>query len=199
MLAEERDFCNYLKTMEENFDKSGQFEVPSLQPVHIDMDNVELIGFNYCTQPRFKESVLPHNGNSFVHFFLPDTYIERTWKKPEYYADVFARFGGIIQPDCSEYMNMPKAMKVWQHYRRQWLGAYYQSRGIVVIPAPCWSDEESFEYCFDGMPKHSCLCISSVGCLKNVETRKLFLAGLRKCIEVLEPDQILWYGSINEE
>lgn len=198
MLAEERDFLNYLKTPD--FEKAGEFEVPVMKSVQLDLSKVDLIGFNYCTQAQFKDVANNNVGKKyFVHTFLPDTYIERIWKNPNYYLSVFRRFAGIVQPDFSEYTQMPKAMKVFQHYRRQWVGAWMQMNGVVVIPAPCWSDEESFEYCFDGMPKNSCLCISSVGCLRSVESRKLFLAGLQKCIKVLEPSQLLWYGAISDE
>ena len=111
---------------------------------------------------------------------------------------MFNQYKAIIQPDFSQYIGMPKAMLIWQHYRRMWVAAYYQQKGLTVIPAPCWSDEDSFEYCFDGMPKNSCLCISSVGCMQNPTVRNRFMLGLEETIKRLSPAQIILYGCIND-
>jgi hypothetical protein len=94
---------------------------------------------------------------------------------------------------------MPKAMQIWNHYRRMWMGAYYQREGIRVIPAPCWSDEESFEFCFDGMPKDSTIIISSVGCVQNRLVRARFNRGFDEALKRLTPSQIILYGCIDDD
>ena len=194
MLANEPDFLHYLKTS--GMTLTGKYDIPTVKGIKLKhLENADLIGFNYATNPKNAE----FNDDRFVHFFLSDNQIERLWDNLEYYEPVFRLWKGIIQPDFSQYTTMPRAMCIWQHYRRMWVTQYYQNRGLHVIPAPCWSDEESFEYCFDGMPKGSCLCVSSVGCMMNAQVRALFNQGLQETLNRLEPSQLIIYGKIDND
>lgn len=196
MTTNESDFLHFLKSKELGLHIIGKYGIPCIKGIKLkDLNSVKLIGFNYATNIKNMQE----RGNEFVHFFLPDTYIERVWDNPDYYGAVFAQYKGIIQPDLSQYTTMPRAMQIWNYYRNMWLGAYYQNQGIRVIPSAQWSDEDSFEYCFDGMPKGSCICISSVGCMQNVQARILFNAGLKEVVSRLEPSQVILYGVIDDD
>ena len=187
------DFLHYLKTG--NMDLTENLGIPKVNGIKFkDLNKADLVGFNYCTNP----STMIERENAFVHFFLPDHYIERVWNAPEHYAVVFGQYKGIIQPDFSIYTDMPKAMQIWNHYRRNWLAQYYQAQGIRVIPAPNWSDENSFEWCFEGFPKGSCLCVSTVGCVQNVQARINFNAGFKEMLKRLEPSQLILYGAMTD-
>ena len=74
-----------------------------------------------------------------------------------------------------------------------------QSIGCTVYPTILWSDEDSYDFCFDGEPHHSTVCVSSVGTQNNSESRRLFIKGYEKMIEVLQPNTILFYGKIPKE
>ena len=194
MTTNETDFLNYMKTG--NMEMTGKYGIPVIKGLKIkDLCSVDLIGFNYATNPK----TMQERENSMVHFFLPDSNIERVWNRPDDYIPIFNVYKGLIQPDFSQYVGMPKAMLIWQHYRRMWLTRYLQDRGLKVIAAPCWSDEDSFEYCFDGMPKNSCLCISSVGCMKNPVVRSRFKQGFRETLRRLTPSQLILYGLIDDD
>lgn len=146
MTTNESDFLNYLKTGDMEF--TGEYDTPTVKGIKLkDLNSAKLLGFNYATNPQ---NMVEH-GDSMIHFFLPDSNIERVWNRPDDYIPVFNQYKALIQPDFSQYVGMPKAMLIWQHYRRMWLTRYYQDKGLRVIAAPCWSDEESFEYCFDGI------------------------------------------------
>lgn len=187
------DFLHYLKT--DGMDLTENLGIPKVRGIKFkDLSKANIIGFNYSTNPNSMNQY----GDRFVHFFLPDHYIERVWDAPEHYEVVFSQYKGIIQPDFSEYTNMPKAMQIWNHYRRNWLAQYYQTRGIRVIPAPNWSDENSFEWCFEGMPKGSCLCVSNVGCVQNLQNRMGFNAGFEEMLRQLEPSQLIIYGVVTD-
>lgn len=122
MTTNESDFLHFLKTRELDFDLAGKYEVPRIKGIKLkDLSSVKLIGFNYATNIKSMQE----RGNEFVHFFLPDTYIERVWDNPDYYGAVFAQYKGIIQPDLSQYTTMPRAMQIWNYYRNMWLAAYY--------------------------------------------------------------------------
>lgn len=196
MLANEQDILYWKKS--EGMELTEGLGIPILKGVTLndkDFRRASLLGFNYSTNP---ESIENH-GNSFVHFFLPDHLIERVWNNPDYYAAILGNYKGVIQPDFSQYVGMPRVMLIWQHYRRMWLAKYLENAGLPVIPAPCWSDEASFEYCFEGMPKNSCLCISTVGCMKNPYVKERFLRGLDEVFKQLAPSQAILYGKVTDD
>lgn len=184
----EPDTQHYKLTLGLPMDFAGDYDIPCIDGITFDdLDSIDMIGFNYATNPKADTS-------KYIHFYLGDYKIERFWRDPDKYINVLKRFKGIVLPDFSMYTNMPRAMQIWNHYRNMWLGAYAQLNGIKVIPSLTWSDEHSFEYCFDGMPKHSCLCVLTVGCVKNPDVRKRFYEGFCEAVGVLEPFQIIVYG-----
>lgn len=195
MTTNEPDFLHYLKGLDLDFETEGKYNMPKIKGMKFKhLDKASLLGFNYATQPENMDT----KENSFIHFFLPDHYIERVWDNLEYYEAIFRQYKGICQPDFSQYTNMPRAMQIWNNYRCMWVSAYYQSLGIHVLPCPRWSDEESYEYCFDGMPHNSCLCISNVGCVQNPHVRELFNLGFQETLNKLTPSQLIIYGKLTD-
>lgn len=195
MTTNEPDFLNYLKTG--NMAVTGEYDIPILKGLVLKkkaLEDIQMLGFNYATSSR-----IDHKEDKIVHFFLADYRFQQVWNSPQKYTELFREYKAICSPDFSMYMGMPRAMQIFQHYRRMWMSAYYQRAGIKVLPAPCWSDKESFEYCFEGMPHHSAIVVSSVGCVQNPTVRKAFLTGFEKTCEVLEPAQVLLYGVVTEE
>ena len=88
---------------------------------------------------------------------------------------------------------MPKVLKAYNVYRNRWCGRYWQDFGIDVIPTVTWSDDESLDYCLDGIPKHSTIAISTMG-----EGRWAKWQSLKRnwdyVMDRLEPDTVLLYG-----
>lgn len=168
----------------------GEYGIPVLRPAQF--IPCELIGFNYAKNCR-----KPHEKG--VHFFLDDYQFLRLWKKPDNYIAMLQRFSCVLSPDFSLYADFPKAIQIYNHYRKHWLGAYLQMHGIKVIPTICWSDTESFAWCFDGEPVQSAVAVSSVGCMANKDAREKFLRGYEKMMEKLKPTQIVFYGDVPRE
>ena len=192
MTTNEADFQNYFKSM--GLEKVGEYDIPKIRGIKFkDLNSVDLLGFNYAS------SRILDKDKKIVHFFLPDYLSERVWRLPDKYLLMFKQYRAIAQPDFSQYIGMPKAMLVWQHYRRQMIAAWFQSQGLKVIPTPCWSDKSSFEYCFDGLPKGSCLLVSTVGCVKKPRYRRAFLKGFDEMIRRLKPSQLIIYGKTFDE
>lgn len=181
----------------ENLDKyrfSGRnrYGIPELMPENIDIHKIEWIPFNYAKTCKNPE-------NKGIHFYLDDYQFARLWNRPDDYISLLKRFSAVCTPDFSLYTDMPVAMQIYNHYRKHWLGLYWQMHGIHVIPTICWSDERSFDWCFDGEPENSIVSISSVGTQKNKQSEEMFSNGCREAIKRLNPTQILWYGKCPEE
>lgn len=146
----------------------------------------KLIGFNYAKTSKEK--------NVGIHFYLDDYQFERLWNKPEDYTELLKQYDCILSPDFSLYMDMPMPMKIWNIYRSRLIGQYYQGQGIKVIPTLSWAEKETFEFCFEGIPKGSIVSISTIGVKQNKEALKIWKDGVDELIKRIEPSTILIYG-----
>lgn len=131
-----------------------------------------------------------------VMFYLDDYRFSAVWNQPQRYIAMLKRFGAVMSPDFSMYTNTPLALQIYNHYRRMWCGAYWQSQEITVIPCICWSDERSFNFCFDGQPCKSIVSVSTVGTQRYAESKMKFQNGYEKMMEILMPKKVLVYGRI---
>ena len=180
----------------ENLDKAifsgiGKYDIPRILPMKVEQP-VEMIGFNFAAKYKHPERV-------GIHFFLKDYQFSRLWTSPDMYTGMLRRFRFVCTPDFSMYTDFPLALQINSHYRKHWLGAYWQSKGITVIPTICWSDERSFEWCFDGEPEKSTVAISSVGTQLNERSKRLFLLGYQQMMSRLQPKIVLFHGRIPAE
>ncbi len=133
--------------------------------------------------------------NGTAHFFLDDYRFERCWKNADSQIEELKKYDGVLSPDFSMYTNYPEAFQIWQVYRNRWCAAYWQSKGIKVIPTISWSDKNSFKYCFLGVQKGSAVAIGTVGVLNDDKAKTLFIQGFKEMLKRLEPKLILSYGN----
>ena len=186
MYRQTRNYENLNKSI---FDGVGAYGIPRLNPSTCGAD--EFIGFNYvktCKQPE----------NKGVHFFIDDYQFLRCWTNPDAYIGSLRRFKCVFTPDFSTYTDFPPAIQIYNHYRKHWLGAYWQANGINVIPTISWSGAESFAWCFDGEPVGGPVAVSSVGTQVNKTARVLFMQGYEEMLERLQPELIYFYGNVPE-
>jgi len=85
-------------------------------------------------------------------------------------------------------------MKIWNTYRNRLIGAYMQAQGLNVIPTVSWAEEETFAYCFDGLPSESVVAISTIGVRASKMTTHYWMQGVDELIKRLHPSMILVYG-----
>ena len=181
---------NYENLNKGIFDGTGTFDIPRLLPEHTTANS--FIGFNYaktCRSPYDKG----------LHFFVDDYQFSRVWSNPDAYLDMLRKFKVVCTPDFSTYTDFPKAIQIYNHYRKHWLGAYWQENGITVIPTVSWSDRDSFEWCFDGEPVGGVVAVSSVGTQLSRDSRQLFLDGYNEMLTRLQPTLIYFYGNVPKE
>ena len=177
-----------------NFFSKNKWNIPNIKGIEEFDEKVQFIGFNYAKTCEKQQKT-----DFGVHFFLDDYQFERLWNRPDKYIQLLLKFKYVLSPDFSMYTDYPKAMQMWKHYQKHWLGAYMELFGIKVIPTIGWSDKESFKWCFDGEPKKSIVAVSSIGTQRNEESRRAFLDGYNKMVEVLKPTTILFWGNIPSE
>jgi len=129
------------------------------------------------------------------HFYLDDYRFEPTWNRIEPSWRHVSGYFATMTPVFSLYASWPTALQIWNTYRSRWLGRYWQERGCNVIPTMNWSDEASFDFCFDGVPQGQVLSIS-VADLRRPHVEKRFRDGLDAMLERLSPRLLLVYGQL---
>ena len=169
------------------FELTNEYGFPNMYPVHIDnLQDIPLQGFNYALKEQ-------HPENIGVHFFLHDYQFERVWKYPDRYTECLSKFAFVLSPDFSPYADTPKAIKVFNIYRKMWCGRYWQEHGLKVIPTITWGNDEDLEWCLEGVPKHSTIAISTMGEGRWANFNSL-KSNWHRILDRLEPETILLYG-----
>ena len=176
------------------FGGQGQFKIPIIpkfQAKKDDFKDLRLIGFDKTS---------PKNNNHLdrmVHFFLYDYKFERVWKNPDTDLEKLKRYRAVLTPDFSMYAEMSPVIQIYNTFRNRWIGAYYASKGLRVIPSVSWGDESTFEFCFDGIEKGSVVAVSTymVSAHNNHSDQKaFFLKGYDEMLRQVEPEKIICYN-----
>ncbi len=169
----------------------GPFEIPKMRPEK--WEPMEFAPFNLANNCRTGRE------RTGLHFFMDDYRFDKVWYFLKRYIEMFGQFGAVTTPDWSMYTDWPVAMQIWNHYRKHFVGAILQENGVKAYPTIGWSDEDSFEWCFDGDPVGGTVAVSSVGTQRSANSKRLFLLGYREMLRRLKPETVLFYGSVPEE
>lgn len=169
----------------------GEWEIPAISGIKsIEMPE-KWVSFSECRKEK-------EPANCGVHFFIDDYRFQAVWTHPDRYIDLLRRFKIVLSPDFSMYTDMPRALQLYNHYRKQWLSAYWQKCGITVIPTISWSDAESFAWCFDGIPCGGIVAVSSVGTQKRKAAKEAFASGYERMNQELTPETVLYHGIVHD-
>jgi len=139
--------------------------------------------------------------DSFVCFYIDDYKFDGArgiWHDSAQALKVLRHFSGVITPDFSTYQDFPEPLKIYATYRMRLMGYWLGGNGIAVINNVRWDTDETYRYCFDGIPQNSIVAIGTVGGSprKHID-RDRFESGLFKMARVLKPHTIIVYGSAN--
>ncbi len=166
---------------------AGTFKMPTIAPAAVPVP-ARLIPFNVA----MRLNRVP--ANCGVHFYLDDYQFERVWNAPERYVEKLRKFSCVLTPDFSLYLDMPRAMKIWNIYRARLIGQFWQNAGVRVVPSLSWAEPESFEYCFDGLPQGATLAVARIGVESDPFCRYVWDAGFSEAQKRLAPAQLFFYG-----
>jgi hypothetical protein len=84
------------------------------------------------------------------HFYIEDYRFEHIWRDPLDIAN--SACASIVEPNFSVYDDMPKAVALWQMYRKRWVSRWLQSVGITVFVDLNISHRHQ-DLCFMGVPE----------------------------------------------
>lgn len=181
----ERTFNTYNLHEYDPKEVTGPYDLPILH--RCDYVPKKLIGFNYLLSTSERDAG--------IHFFLDDYQFERVWNNPASYIDRFLEFPCICTPDFSLYIDMPKAMKIWNVYRSRLVGQIMQKMGIEVIPTLQYAGEDTLDWCFNGIEGGGTVAVSTVGVMKDPEARRIWAAGMDRAMKQIKPKTVICYGA----
>ena len=169
----------------------GKYDIPVMKRT----DTTGEVFARYCD---WKEIEDPEN--TIVHSYYDDYKFINMWRDPDCYLENLLEYKAVVAPDFSLYTDFPLALQIMSCYKRQWIGAYWQSLGIDVIPDVVWGEPKSYEFCFDGIPQGGTVAVSTVGVKKdpewNGEIGNLFRDGYNEMLRRINPDTIIFYGDM---
>lgn len=174
------------KFMRNGFASVGCWNLPQIRNQNIKLDNLELLAYS-DTRPQDEK-----NRHRAVHFFIDDYRFESLYKLPDRNLAKLSQYRFLISPDFSLYADMPRWRQIESVAKNRWCGAFWQSKGMDVIPCVSWSDSQSFDFCFDGIARHATVAIGMIGCKHS---RHGFLKGYAAMLERLSPDHIICLGN----
>lgn len=182
----------YLNLLTMAFDGVGEYHIPQIKPV-TELYVKDWIGFNFVSTTKKQRET------TGVHFYIDDYQFERVWNAPWRYSKTFNEFGAIMTPDFSTYLDFPKAVRIFNHYRKHWCGAYWQEMGAIVIPTIEWGLPEDDDWCFDGEPEGGIVAVSNVGIMRDKELRTNYMRGYKEMLIRLQPKEVLMFGHIFDD
>lgn len=179
------DPMNLMKAV---FESDNKYGIPTIKPQ--DFTPKDLVMYGQEVRRPKKDT-----WEKTIHFFLDDYKFEPLWNRPIKTLSMIQKIGSALSPDFSLYLDYPRAIQIYNVYRNRWMGRYWQENGVDVIPTIAWSDEESYDYAFCGVEKHSTVAVGTVG-LKQKGAKESFNKGFEEMIRVLEPKKLIVYGEI---
>ena len=168
------------------FDAFGKWNIPIVRKNELDVNKVDLICY-----ADIKANDIDENRQKGVHFFIDDYRMEGIYYNFDKSLHRLSQYKFLLTPDYSLYADMPKAVQLFNVFRNRWVGAYWQSKGLTVIPTVSWSDTASFDFCFDGIEEGAIVAIGMVGCKRNKTT---FLRGYNAMLDKIKPSAVICLG-----
>ena len=136
------------------FPTKNPLGIPELQEQDFDIDGVNLIPFG-------RKNAIGTKKTSICHFFLDDYRFETTWTRPYKTLQGLRHFQAVMTPDFSLWRDHPLLLQQWNTYRNRWVGRLWQEQGLKVIFTVSWSTEDSYSFCFSGIPGNSIIAIAT--------------------------------------
>lgn len=173
--------------MRNSFEGSGKWNIPLIKKQPINTSDISLIA---CSDTRSRDNKF--NCRNGVHFFVDDYRFEGIYNNPERTLSKFSQYAFLLTPDFSTYADMDLWRQIESVAKNRWVGAYWQNKGLIVIPTISWSTPRSYEFCFDGVEQNAIVAISTLGCRNS---KLQFLRGYEAMLQKLSPETIICFGT----
>ena len=143
----------------------------------------------------FNEAYANKDYDCTVHFYIHDRLFLRVLLHPEKYLDFFQLCNSVIDPDLSQYADMPAEIRYYNSCINRLFSVYLQKNNVNLIPNVTWSLPDSYSYSWSAMPRNSVIAINCTGILKHDLSKYLWCRGYKEAVSTLHPSHIIRYGT----
>lgn len=172
--------------MRNSFPTVGKWGIPFVGKQEIPAGEIMLVA---SSDTRANDS--EENKKKGVHFFVDDYRFSGIYDYPERSLGRYSQYAFLLTPDFSTYVDMDLWRQLENVAKNRWVGAYWQDKGLTVIPTISWSDSRSFEFCFDGVEKGGTVAVGMIGCKQS---RVRFMREYNEMLVRLQPEKIIVFG-----
>ncbi|MDO5139045.1 MAG: DUF4417 domain-containing protein [Oscillospiraceae bacterium] len=165
----------------------GKYGFPQLEEVKA-LPTEETCTFNHLLSLSDPKDI-------WINCFCDDYQFERLWNNFYYYLPVLKQAKGFISTDFSLYRDYDEQRLIWNCYRNRVMAYASQKGGVLTIPSAGFGGENTWGWCFDGLPHHSVVAITTNGTLSDAEARRLFVGGVDALVKTIEPWAIVVCGN----
>ncbi len=162
----------------------GKYNFPLIKKQEVDIDKIKFLSIVNAKNNDME------NKDKTIHFFTYDWKFEKVYQNAEEELEKLSQYYCLLSPDFSIFTNMPIALQIESVFKNRWCGAFWQSKGLKVIPTVSWGDEKSFDFCFDGIEEGSIVAVCTYY-RENCEEE--FMLGYNKMLEKIKPSAIICY------
>lgn len=169
--------------------RCGKYGITKLSKYLGDLPN------KFITLQDIKKIGSPNIG---VLGFSYDYVLEDLANHTEKYVPLLSNYKCVGEPDFSMKIIDSLGSVVSSTFRSHNIAYYLQKMGCPIIPTMKWSDETSYEVCFDGYEKGGAVLVSTMGVLKDERSRMYFSNGFKEMLKRISPDAVVLYGENKE-
>lgn len=173
--------------MRNSFATTGKWGIPLVKKQELTTENIMLVA---CSDTRANDNEA--NKKKGVHFFVDDYRFSGIYDNPERTLERYSQYAFLLTPDFSTYSDMDLWRQLESVAKNRWVGAFWQSKGLTVIPTVSWGLSQSFEFCFDGLEQNAIVAIGMIGCKHD---KQHFLRGYNTMLEKISPSKIICFGT----
>lgn len=104
--------------------------------------------------------------DAYINWYIDDYKFDGRngiWQDSKRALKIIKHFAGIITPDFSTYQDFPLAEKIHATYKMRTFGFWIGKEGVGVVNNVRWGTEETYDFCFEGIPMNSIVSIGTVG------------------------------------
>lgn len=165
----------------------GKHGFPAIPPQKL-IPDVMPLPMNYMMSDK-------NISKNWYHCFVGDEQFERYWHNFYKYVPYIRSAKGLISTDFSMYRDIPEETQIRNCYRNRVMTYAMQKINPNVIPTAGFCGENTWSWCFDGLPKYSTYAITTNGGLSDPEARRLFIGGVDALVQTLEPYALIVCGN----
>ena len=170
---------------------AGNAQMPVLSAVHV---KPGVTGMQAFTKP----APTPLRSSMLLHGFVADERLRSLIRYPARYLHLAANYRAVVTPDLSMRPGMPLHERIHSAWLNRAVGAFFQDRGLPVIPNLRWAQLVDLDYVLDGLPESAAIAISCQTILREHQGREVFEKGMHIVLNTIRPSQVFCYGTMPE-